>query len=145
MKTCKTCKKEKLFDKFFKDKALSDGHANICKECKQHKTYLWREKNKDKYNEYMRERNKFYYKDYRLLRYGKTNEWFQLTLIEQGHTCAICKKPNSSTKRSLAVDHNHLTGKVRGIVCYNCNRALHAFDNIDLYNSIMLYLSKHKE
>lgn len=61
------------------------------------------------------------------------------------YASAICKKPNKSKKRCLAVDHHHATGKVRGIVCYNCNRALHAFDNLDLYNSIMAYLKKHME
>lgn len=117
----------------------------MCKVCKQQKTYEWREKNKDKYNTYMRERNKYHYPDYRLLRYGKTKEWFDKTIEEQDYKCAICHKVNTSKKRTLAVDHCHKTGKVRGIICYNCNRLLHAFDNLDLYNSIKAYLKKHEE
>ncbi len=93
----------------------------------------------------MRERNKHHYPEYRLLRYGKTNEWFQNTLKAQDNKCAICNKVNSSKKRTFAVDHHHASGKVRGIICYNCNRLLHAFDNVDLYNSIQAYLVKHKE
>lgn len=145
MKVCKKCLVEKPLVDFFKDKALLDGHANTCKSCKQDLTYKWREANKDKYNSYMRDRNKHHYPEYRLLRYGKTNAWFQKTLSEQDSKCAICKKENPSKKRSLAVDHNHSTGKVRGILCYNCNRLLHAFDNLDLFNKIMLYLNKHKD
>lgn len=145
MKQCRNCKQTKSLESFFKDAGLSDGHANTCKECKQNKTYAWREKNKDKYNAYMRERNKHHYPEYRLKRYGKTDAWFKETLKEQGNVCAICRKPNSSTKRTFAVDHHHDSGKVRGIICYNCNRLLHAFDNLDLFNSIVSYLNKHKE
>jgi hypothetical protein len=40
-------------------------------------------------------------------------------LLAQGGTCAICHKP--PYKKKLAVDHNHLTGKIRGLLCTRCN------------------------
>jgi hypothetical protein len=41
---------------------------------------------------------------------------------EQGGVCAICGNPPK--KRPLHIDHNHRTGRVRGLLCYRCNRAL---------------------
>lgn len=45
-------------------------------------------------------------------------------LEKQDHKCAICEKHESTFKRGLAVDHDHLTGKVRGLLCFTCNRYL---------------------
>jgi hypothetical protein len=145
MKQCRKCKQSKNLTEFFKDAGLKDGRANTCKVCKQTSTYEWRDKNKDKYNEYMRQKNKEAYPEARFQRYGITKEGYEKTLLEQDSKCAICKKPNLSKKRALAVDHHHGSNKIRGIICYNCNRALHAFDDLDLFNAIMAYLKKHQE
>jgi hypothetical protein len=45
-------------------------------------------------------------------------------LEEQGGKCAVCGKLNNEGRRRLAVDHDHKTGKVRGLLCGNCNTAL---------------------
>lgn len=145
MKTCNKCLIDKPLTSFYAEKNSKDGRRANCSECKDKEVYAWRENNKDKYNSYMRERNKHHYPEYRLKRYGKTDEWFKSTLADQGNGCAICKKKNPSKKRSLAVDHNHLTGRVRGILCYNCNRLLYAFDNVDLFDKILEYILKHKD
>ena len=44
----------------------------------------------------------------------------------QGGVCAICFGPGVASRR-LAVDHDHNTGKVRGLLCADCNRALGGF------------------
>jgi len=139
-KQCTSCFVFKDLTEFFKDKGLKDGHANTCKKCKQEKTYAWRERNKDKYNAYMRQKNKEVYPEARFKRYEVTKQWYEQTLKDQNHVCAICKKSNKSKKRTFAVDHNDSTSLVRGIVCYNCNRALHAFDNLKLLEQIIKYL-----
>jgi len=41
---------------------------------------------------------------------------------QQKGKCAICKKPQSMFKRRLNLDHNHKTGKLRGLLCYYCNK-----------------------
>lgn len=60
--------------------------------------------------------------------YGVTPEQYDAMLAEQGHACAICYQPEGLIRlgrpMSLAVDHDHETGKVRGLLCANCNRAL---------------------
>lgn len=150
MKTCKICKLEKELICYFKDRGLKDGHASMCKDCKTKATYEWREKNKEYYNKTMRdyrasrsptERRDIDLKRWFALPYG----WYDATLKSQGNKCAICRKLNTSTKRCFAVDHDHKTGKVRGIVCYNCNRLLNAFDNVDLFKALCNYVNKHKE
>jgi hypothetical protein len=48
-------------------------------------------------------------------------EYARLLAAQDGH-CALC--PNTPKTRRLHVDHDHATGRVRGLLCYRCNRAL---------------------
>jgi hypothetical protein len=58
--------------------------------------------------------------------------------------CAICKRP-CSTGRSLAVDHNHETGEVRGLLCKACNQALGLFeDDTNRMTIAIEYLTRKK-
>jgi len=57
----------------------------------------------------------------RLKRYGLAPEAYDLMLAEQGGVCAICRGPEV---RTFHVDHDHLTGRVRGILCASCNHVL---------------------
>jgi hypothetical protein len=58
--------------------------------------------------------------------YGVTWEEYEALLTKQEHCCAICKRPPSGTKVNsrLHVDHDHRTGKVRGLLCHSCNLVL---------------------
>jgi len=65
-------------------------------------------------------------------------------LDKQDRKCYICKAPNDSFKRSLAVDHNHKTGKIRKLLCLNCNRAIgNAKDSIKNLLRMAKYLKEH--
>lgn len=55
--------------------------------------------------------------------YGITPEDYQQMMDEQEGKCVLCREECSSGQR-LSVDHNHDTGKVRGLLCRNCNRGL---------------------
>ena len=55
--------------------------------------------------------------------YGITQEEYDAMLIKQAGGCAICGKPPLDVK-FLSVDHNHQTGKVRGLLCRKCNLAI---------------------
>ena len=52
-----------------------------------------------------------------------------LRLLEENKVCQICGDLPTS-KRPLVIDHNHSTGKIRGVLCINCNRALERLDEV---------------
>ena len=54
--------------------------------------------------------------------YGITLAQYEEMLEKQGGVCALCGKHPS--KNSLCVDHSHVTGRVRGLLCYFCNKTL---------------------
>lgn len=58
------------------------------------------------------------------VRYGITQKQYNDMELSQNGTCAICPKSKIYKNKKLSVDHNHKTGKIRGLLCDNCNRAL---------------------
>jgi hypothetical protein len=60
----------------------------------------------------------------------------------QNACCAICKKPESAFKNRLAVDHSHSTGRVRGLLCYRCNKFKVGRNTIESAQEILDYLIK---
>lgn len=60
----------------------------------------------------------------RLRSFGITQEEYEALREEQQGRCAICLNAPSGRFTALAVDHNHETGRIRGLLCNNCNRAL---------------------
>ena len=72
-----------------------------------------------------RNENKEYQRRYHLQRtYGITPEQYNELLEKQDHKCFICERPKEAFKKPLAVDHNHKTGEIRGLLCDHCNRFL---------------------
>lgn len=67
-------------------------------------------------------------------KYGMTVEQYDKLLAEQGGVCALCGEPETSTFRGtvkmLAVDHDHGTGLVRGLLCYRCNTDLGKYEKV---------------
>jgi hypothetical protein len=66
-------------------------------------------------------------------------------LKKQNNCCGICKKHISEAlltrKSNLCVDHDHKTGKIRGLLCDNCNRGIGLLgDNIDILRNAIGYL-----
>ena len=119
------------------------------------KEYLkaWKTKNKDHYRQYQRD----YYKNHpekhkrRHLKreYNLSIEEFNKLLIIQSNVCAICQQPethkeyHSGKIKSLAVDHNHETGKIRGLLCSNCNVAVGLLKDSTLHAQALVdYLKK---
>jgi hypothetical protein len=67
-----------------------------------------------------------YFRRKRLEAYGLTPEKWDEMLAAQGGVCAICKGPGWPDRfgRRFHVDHDHQTGRIRGLLCVSCNRAL---------------------
>jgi hypothetical protein len=71
--------------------------------------------------------------------YGITAEQYDAMLLKQDNKCAICLQEDKGKR--LAVDHCHKTGRIRGLLCGNCNLALGLLqDNPDLLNKAAAYL-----
>jgi hypothetical protein len=103
-------------------------------------TAKWAQQNKTKLAEYARERRKLpnvmgklkakarrNYKQNRLKRFGLTPETFDEMWLWQGGACQACRRPMRPTgvaNDSCTVDHCHQTGRVRGLLCCGCNKAL---------------------
>lgn len=74
----------------------------------------------------------------RLDLYGLTEEQFKK--IDTGN-CAICGVHFSALRKRLHIDHDHATGKVRGMLCNKCNLGLGQFnDSVDLLKKAIGYL-----
>ena len=95
---CYTCRETKLIEEFCKTKKEKSGYAYQCKECK-------------------RNENMFY-------RYGITRNEYNLMLIKQNNSCAICEKSQLELVKFLHIDHCHKSRVVRGLLCSKCNHAI---------------------
>lgn len=76
-------------------------------------------------------------------RYGITTEQYEAMLVSQRGLCAICREPQEGN-RQMAVDHNHETGKVRGLLCDRCNRGIGLLrDSPLVLRAAVDYLEQH--
>ncbi len=73
-------------------------------------------------------------------RYGMTSECKAALLREQGGVCAICL----SFPAKPVIDHDHATGRVRGILCHGCNIKLPAIEDGPFLTSALEYLGRTK-
>lgn len=71
------------------------------------------------------------------------NKIRQDLIDHHGNNCAICKKPRSAFKKNLSVDHNHLSNKIRGLLCYRCNKFRVGRQNIETCREVLEYLVKY--
>jgi hypothetical protein len=73
--------------------------------------------------------------------YGITDKDWNKLFLEQDGKCAICGRAQGKTR--LHTDHSHITGKVRGLLCENCNHGLgNLKDNPDILRKAIEYLEK---
>jgi hypothetical protein len=150
-RVCRGCGELKPFADFYRCHTGSNGHQARCKPCMS-----------EKGREHIRQR-KYYYKDVEKTRilarkrktaercrqyvlkskYNLTPEAWIAMFDAQGNKCAICGTTEPGTKHAKwDTDHNHATGKVRGILCAACNRLLgSARDSQRVLSNAINYLS----
>lgn len=69
---------------------------------------------------------------------GVTDEEYAALLAAQDGHCAMC--PSEPKTRRLHVDHNHRTGKVRGLLCFRCNRGLPTYATSEWLRNAYVYV-----
>lgn len=129
---CKCCKEIKPINSFsvVSHNQNKRGVDSWCKSCKKLATKRYRKNNPDKAAKWKRES--------KVRSYGISVETYQKMISDQNNCCAIC---GTSSDRSLDIDHCHTTGKVRGLLCSYCNKAIGMFkDNAEYLKSAIKYL-----
>ena len=109
----------------------------------------WAHKNPEKVKDIQKtwkerhpEKRKLYVRNSRIRKYGISPETYYEMLKNQGNECAICK--GKSTRRAMNIDHDHKTGKVRGLLCDRCNLRLGFIEDENFSEKALQYLSQYK-
>jgi hypothetical protein len=76
-------------------------------------------------------------------RYGITLEEYDALFVRQSGTCALCQRPPQ--RRRLAVDHDHETGEIRGLLCVTCNSMLGHLEGRMNLDRVGKYLTDPRE
>ena len=124
MKECSKCHHTKPLEYFYKDSHKKDGHWTECKQCAEKREKKYRFFHTDeirKKKQLSRKRNPIRDKDndYRR-KYGISFEGVKQMYVNQNGQCALCSY-RFNKRKDIHVDHNHTTGKVRGLLCMKCN------------------------
>lgn len=106
-KHCFKCNETKTIDDFYKNRTRKDGLHGNCKSCQKY--YCWA--------------------NTLVKNYGITEEDYNRLFLEQEGCCAICGRHQIEFQRTLALDHSHKTGIIRGILCPPCNTRLGKYDD----------------
>lgn len=158
-KRCRRCGTTKLFSEFPKEAINKDGLYKWCRTCNKNVNREYYKTNRDRilkrckedpvrsviqkiYNKSPKAQEKM--KDRFLQkRYGITLAQRNEMLKNQNGCCAICGKHEMEFKKSLHVDHNHSTKRVRALLCYFCNARRVGKLNLRWAKAVYEYLLKY--
>lgn len=154
MKKCLKCGCTKDLDDFYVNNRFRDKHRNECKICSDKAQRYRDSKNpqrlKDRYKKYNsshRER----WVHYHLRKYNMTKDLYNVLLLAQNSSCAICGISQSALNKSLSVDHDHRCCKgksscgkcIRGLLCTTCNSLLgFTKDDAVILSKAIIYLNR---
>lgn len=136
---CPRCGVDKPHAEFHRNRHAKDGCAVYCKPCALTFQRRWREANPEKVAATARKAR------IKLL-YGMTEEDFQARVQAQAGRCPVCREALSEDTNETAIDHDHVTGVVRGVLHRTCNTMLGlARDSAETLRNAALYLETTKE
>jgi len=134
-KVCQRCQQDKPLSEYHKDESRVDGHSYVCKACRRAHRRSYYEKQKERLREqYDPEQAR----EKRLvMKYGISNRDYLDMHEAQQSRCKIC----SSYSEKLFIDHCHINGNVRWLLCSPCNTSLaHFKDNPESLRAAADYL-----
>lgn len=146
-KKCSKCGKELSLDEFYKRHRTKDGLRCWCKKCDSNYAKKYYKENPEKVRENNKKHKPSKEKTRAYLlksRHNLTINQYNKILKRQNYKCAICGKHQKEEKRNFAVDHNHQTKRIRGLLCYYCNSQLLKYfrDNKKKIKGFIKYFSK---
>lgn len=109
-KECSGCHRRLQLREFYRSDARGYLRGD-CRRCNTRKSIAWRKRNSDRSHGHQIKHA-----------YGISGTDYQVMLKAQRGRCAICRK--KPVKRRLGVDHDHRSGRVRGLLCVKCNLAI---------------------
>lgn len=123
---CSGCERFKPLGQFYADRRTRDGLTRRCRDCHSRKSYEARQQSDAPHA------RRGYDKLRRGRRFGLSPEDLAAIESAQDGRCAICLEPETEfwkdgTRKNLAIDHDHESGRVRGLLCGQCNTALGKF------------------
>ncbi len=137
---CSRCGVEKPLSEFHSCTNLVSGVNPACKVCENERRRKWRNEHADQ----IKTRQPHYRRTYKSRhperqraserrqslkkKFGISIEQYDKMLELQAFGCAICRAVSDKSGRRLAVDHDHKTGRLRGLLCTNCNTAVGLLD-----------------
>ena len=126
IRDCPKCNKP-IYYKTKRGKKICELRNSMCRNCCKNTSGL----SKEEYRKQWREKNIEHCtkrdKNNRLLRmYGITLEQYNTMLLSQNNKCAICIQPFKQD--DINIDHNHITGAIRQLLCHKCNAAIGLMD-----------------
>ena|SRR5579859_2484778 len=159
VKRCANCKEVKSLGEFSTNRTRrGTTHAAYCRPCQAVKSRQSRQRDPERHRakaaEYKRlnpERHAKYAFDAQLVKAcraaGITPERYRHELSIQGGVCAICRSPQRNARMArLVIDHDHVTGEFRGLLCSHCNAALGQFgDNAAIMEEAIAYLRRSNQ
>ncbi len=140
---CYTCNVMKDITEFHKNNKMIKGRVNQCKKCHYNRLQI------DRADPNKRDRFLYYYRSNSMFRrYGINVEQYEDLVNKQNNKCLICEnepvKNGVKQNQSLHIDHCHKTGKIRGLLCHLCNRAIGLFrERSDIIQKALIYLDEH--
>jgi len=162
VKTCNGCQQELPTTAFIKDRSRPGGYGYRCLECSRKRQRINYHENRSRISESRRQKRKtdpryfrrgqanwerFNLRKYHLQQVGLTLSEYETLLQKQNGVCKICQQPETRRQRGdvtrLAVDHDHATGQIRGLLCYRCNLMLgYAKDSVTSLLAAVTYLQE---
>lgn len=136
-KTCAKCHRRRKQCLFYQAAVGLNEVMAVCKKCEAVARVAWEKANPEKDSALRKRRDNH---NHLQANFGLTVEQFEQLCEKGGSPCQICKRPERQ-KRRISLDHDHATGRLRGILCSKCNTLLgYADDDPSLLESAASYL-----
>lgn len=141
-KRCSVCKQELPLASFYRDLSRIDGHRGTCRSCSSTQHKQWAKENKEHLRQYGQGRIRSRRSRSSRVRYSLPRVLRQELIAASGGSCTICGNQLKGGVGGASVDHDHASGKIRGVLCSTCNLGLgHFRDNIESLLGAISYLA----